>query len=65
MSYKPMVHVQGEWAGNDLRFATHEEANESACGLMYRWMLVENCRVDESAVYEATPLPKEKTDAIS
>jgi hypothetical protein len=48
MSYRPMVYVQGEWAGNGLRFATHEEANESACGLMYRWMLVENCRVDES-----------------
>ena len=48
MSYRPMVYVQGEWAGNGLRFATHEEANESACSLMYRWMLVENCRVDES-----------------
>lgn len=49
MSYRPMVFVQGEWAGNGLRFATQEEAHASASALMDRWMLVENFRVDESS----------------
>lgn len=49
MSYRPMVYVHGEWAGNGLRFATEEEARASASALMDRWMLVENYRVDESS----------------
>jgi hypothetical protein len=48
MSYRPMVHVQGEWAGNALRFATEAEALESANNLMMRWMLVTDTRVDAS-----------------
>jgi len=48
MSYRPMVYVQGEWAGNGLRFATHKEAEDSAHNLASRWMLVESFRVDES-----------------
>ena len=49
MSYRPMVYVQGEWAGNGLRFATREEAEQSAAGLAGRWMLVDDWRVDESS----------------
>lgn len=48
MSYRPMVYVQGEWAGNGLRFATKEEAETSAYLLANRWTLVESFRVDES-----------------
>jgi hypothetical protein len=43
-----MVYVQGEWAGNGLRFATSEEAEASARNLMARWFLVDDIRVDES-----------------
>lgn len=48
MSYRPMVYVHGEWAGNGLRFATQEEAERSAADLAARWFLVEDYRVDES-----------------
>lgn len=48
MSFKPMVYVQGEWAGNALRFETNQEAYDNARDLMGRWLLVENFRVDES-----------------
>jgi hypothetical protein len=48
MSYRPMVYVQGEWAGNGLRFATEAEALASAQNLMARWFLVDDIRVDES-----------------
>jgi len=48
MSYRPMVYVQGEWAGNGLRFATSDEAMASARDLMARWFLVDDIRVDES-----------------
>lgn len=47
-SYRPMVLVQGEWAGNALRFASKVEALQSATDLMYRWMLVQDVRADES-----------------
>jgi hypothetical protein len=43
-----MVYVQGEWAGNGLRFATSDEAEASARYLMVRWWLVDDIRVDES-----------------
>jgi hypothetical protein len=48
MSYRPMVYVQGEWAGNGLRFATSDEALASAQNLMARWFLVDDIRVDMS-----------------
>lgn len=48
MSYRPMVFVHGEWAGNGLRFATEKEAASSAQDLARRWTLVDGCRVDES-----------------
>ncbi len=48
MSYRPMVYVHREWAGNGLRFATQEEAERSAADLAARWFLVEDFRVDES-----------------
>jgi hypothetical protein len=43
-----MVYVQGDWAGNGLRFATSDEAEASARNLMARWFLVDDIRVDES-----------------
>jgi hypothetical protein len=48
MSYRPMVLVGREWAGNGVRFATREEAEASARDLSYRWTLVLDYRVDES-----------------
>jgi hypothetical protein len=48
MSFKPMVKVNGEWAGNALRFASYNEAMASAENLMNRWLLVEECRADKS-----------------
>ena len=48
MSYRPMVYVQGEWAGNGLRFATRGEAETSAYLLAQRWTLVDDWRADES-----------------
>jgi hypothetical protein len=43
-----MVYVQGEWAGNAVRFATSDEAMASARNLMARWFLVDDIRVDMS-----------------
>lgn len=48
MSYRPMVKVSGEWAGNALRFATREEAEASALHLFQRWTLCQDYRADES-----------------
>lgn len=48
MSYRPMVFVHGEWAGNGVRFATREEAEQSASDLFARWTLCEAHRADES-----------------
>jgi hypothetical protein len=47
-NFKPQVFVQGEWAGNALVFATHEEALANARDLMRRWLLVDDVRVVES-----------------
>jgi len=47
-SYRPMVKVQGEWAGNALRFATEAEAQANAMNLMGRWFLVEDVAVEPS-----------------
>ena len=44
-----MVYVQGEWAGNGLRFATREEAESHAYLLANRWTLVSDWRADESS----------------
>lgn len=63
MSYRPMVYVQGEWAGNGLRFATKEEALASARDLSLRWTLVIDYRADESddpvnyALVDGRPVP--------
>lgn len=48
MSYRPMVLVGREWAGNGVRFATREEAEQSARDLSLRWTLVLDHRADES-----------------
>lgn len=48
MSYRPMVLVHGEWAGNALRFESEEEALDNARDLMGRWLLVNDYRVDKS-----------------
>lgn len=66
MSYRPMVYVQGEWAGNGLRFATKEEALASARDLSLRWTLVIDYRADESddpvnyALVDGRPVPVAK-----
>ena len=66
MSYRPMVYVQGEWAGNGLRFATREEAETSAYLLAQRWTLVDDWRADESddpvnyALVDGRPVPVAK-----
>jgi len=44
-----MVYVQGDWAGNGLRFATHEEADTHAYLLSMSWSPVSAFRVDESS----------------
>jgi len=48
MSFRPMVKVGNEWAGNGIRFATREEAESSARDLAMRWTLVLDHRADES-----------------
>jgi hypothetical protein len=47
-SWKPEVQVNGQWAGNALRFATAEEARDNGFNLMMRWMLVTGYRATES-----------------
>ena len=48
MSYRPMVRVGNEWAGNGIRFATWAEAEASARDLYGRWTLCVDHRADES-----------------
>jgi hypothetical protein len=48
MSFKPMVFVQGAWAGNALRFETEAEALAAANDVFSRWLLCEDRRVDSS-----------------
>jgi hypothetical protein len=48
MSYRPMVKVGNEWAGNGIRFATRKEAEASARDLYGRWTLCVDHRADES-----------------
>ena len=50
MSFKPGVSTDGgkSFHQNNLAFATRDEAEISARGLMSRWMLVTDWRVAES-----------------
>jgi hypothetical protein len=50
MSFKPVVQTDstGEWYGNQLRFATREEALASARDLAMRWTLVLDWDAQES-----------------
>jgi len=50
MSFKPEVQTDttGIWYGNDLRFATHKEAEANAVHLGQRWLLVLDTRAVES-----------------
>jgi hypothetical protein len=50
MSFKPEVRTGSDpkFYGNNLAFATREEAERSAKDLMSRWMLVVEWRVVES-----------------
>jgi len=50
MSFKPQVQTNKDpnFYGNNLAFATREEAERSATDLMRRWFLVVDCRAVES-----------------
>ena len=50
MSFKPEVVADssGKFYGNNLAFATREEAEANAKALMQRWMMVTDCRAVES-----------------
>lgn len=50
MSFKPVVRTgtDPKFYGNALAFATKEEAEYSARDLMNRWMLVVECKAEES-----------------
>ena len=49
-SYAPEVIADssGQWCGNQLRFATKEEAERNVFDLSMRWMMVRETRVVES-----------------
>jgi hypothetical protein len=49
-SYRPMFLTSGdpEWYGNAQRFATREEAEDSALALWQAWTMAREWRVDES-----------------
>lgn len=48
MSYKPMFLVSGQWCGNSQRFATREEAEESAEARFAVWTMPTDHRAEES-----------------
>lgn len=50
MSFAPQVIADssGAWVGNNLRFATREEAEANVANLSMRWMMVRDTRVVES-----------------
>lgn len=48
MSWKPEVFVDGQWAGNAVRFATKEEAEASGRELLSRWWVPSDSRATES-----------------
>jgi hypothetical protein len=49
-SFAPQVIADrsGKWTGNELRFATREEAEANVANLADRWLLVTDTRVVES-----------------
>lgn len=47
-NWRPMVFVDGQWAGNALVFATKHEAEQNARALMYRWTLVKDSKAIET-----------------
>jgi hypothetical protein len=49
VSWKPEVIADstGKWAGNALRFATKEEAEQNVLALSLRWLAVRETRVVE------------------
>jgi hypothetical protein len=49
MSFKPEVQTDrsGKWYGNQLRFATREEAEAQVVNLAIRWFAVRETRVVE------------------
>ena len=60
MSFKPEVKTGGDtqWAGNALRFATQQEAEDYVLDLGLRWTAVVDTRVievDEPANYTWVP----------
>lgn len=48
MNYRPMVQVDQQWTGNELVFATRQEAEDNVRALAWRWTLVTDTRVDET-----------------
>ena len=50
-SWKPEVFVDGQWAGNGLRFATREEAEFSGRALLNRWFVPTDSRAVEADEY--------------
>lgn len=50
MSFAPEVQtgIDPKWYGNNLRFATREEAEANVHDLMMRWLAVRETRVVES-----------------
>ena len=47
-SWAPEVFVEGQWAGNGLRFATKEEAELWGLDLLMRWFVPSDSRAVES-----------------
>ena len=67
MSWKPEVFVDGQWAGNSLRFATKDEAWEYAHDLEGRWVLVMDIRAvesDDPVNYRWTPEGPERLQEV-
>jgi hypothetical protein len=48
MSFKPEFLVQGDWCSNAQRFATYEEAYQSARARFQVWTMPTDCRASES-----------------
>ena len=48
MSWAPEVFVDGQWAGNALRFATEEEAAAYGRALLARWFVPTDSRAAPS-----------------
>ena len=48
MSWKPEFLVQGEWCDNSQRFATEQEAEDSADARYRVWTMPSDFRVTES-----------------